>query len=226
VENIDERLRRMESDLAELRAKLDQLAAGSFDLITLSTGLSVVDAAGHIRATLRLIEEGLGLAFWSSSGQMMLSISCDDGARISLYDDEGCVRAIIKSDDSGPLISLNDQKENPRLTASILDGAPRLMLHDQEKLRLALAADPYPTLEMRDANEVTRIYLGLNEDSAPTLGMLDDDGQSRVFVALDEDQHPAVVFYDDRANVMGMINEAALEVIGLHASQHTGDGNG
>jgi hypothetical protein len=223
VDSVDERLQRAEAGLAELRTRLDQLAAGKFDLITLSTGLNVVDAAGRIRATLRLVEDGLGLAFWSSGGQMMLSISCDDSPRISLYDDAGCIRAVIKSDDSGPLVSLNDQEGNPRLTASVLDDAPRLMLHDQERLRLALAADPCPSLEMRDGNEVTRIGVGLNEGSVPTLGMFDLDGQPRVLVGLDGDQEPAVVFYDQDESIMGMINEAGLELIGLHASQHRGE---
>ncbi len=226
--SIEERLTHLEAALFELQAKCDSLADGQFDSITLSTGLSIVDQGGLIRATFRLIENGIGLAIWDSNGRIGLSITGDESrTRISLADHNGQIRADIKLGEAGdPILALNDADGNPRLSASVLDGAPRLMLHDEENLRLALGTDPLPSLEMYGADETTRLSMGLGEGDAAGLGLYDTYGQPRVQVAVCEGGDPEVAFYDERQNVVGKINESALEIVGLHASQYRGEGNG
>lgn len=225
---IDERIDLLEAELAELRTRFEALTTGTFDLITLTTGLNIVDKTGRIRATFRLIENGMGLALWTAEGKPALSITCDESrARISLDDSNGQVRADFKLDSAGdPVISLNDENGNPRLSASVFGGTPRLMLHEQEQLRFALSADPAPSLEMYDANGDARIGVGLGRKDFPALVLSDMDEQPRIFLSVDEDGDPSIVFYDESGSVIGAINESALELIGLHASQHGGGRDG
>jgi hypothetical protein len=205
-----------------LRAKLEMLAAGAFDLITLTTGLNIVNKEGRIRATFRRIEDGLGLALWTEKGETALSISCgDQGARVSFNDANGKIRMDVKLDGSGdPVLSLNDDSGEPRLTASVLSGVPRIMFHEGEELRLAICADPLPSMEVYDMNGLTRMRSGLGQADSPALVLYDVNEQARIALTVDEEGGPAIVFYDEFQSIVGMINEAALDLIGLHARQH------
>jgi hypothetical protein len=222
--SIDERVSVLEAELNELRTRFEALKSGTFDLITLTTGLNIVDKAGRIRATFRLIEDGLGLALWTAEGKHALSITCDESrARISFDDSKGQIRADIKLDSDGePIISLNDENGDPRLSLSVLGGAPRIMFHDQEELRLALGTDPAPSLEIYDAKGIARVGIGLDQSDFPILVLNDPEEQVRLALGLGEDD-PAIVFYDQFQSVIGMINEPALELMGLHANQQKGD---
>jgi len=172
-------LERVETRLAELEARLAVLETGRFDLLTLSTGIHIVDGDGRLRLAMRLVEGEPAIKLWGSDGQSGMFLGGGAGApEISLTDASDRIRLkLMLGANSGPTLVLIDEAEVMRLSASVTDDVPRIMLYDAaEGIRLALDVDEEAAIEISDLAERPRIGLRTNGLSDAMICTIDGEG--------------------------------------------------
>jgi len=179
MEDAEERLARLELEIAEMRASVAELKSGKFDVLKLTTGIQLFDGDSNLRAALMLLNGSPVMKFWSKDTKAGLFMGIGDGEpEISLSDSEGNVRlkAKIGSDDE-PMLILSDKIETPRVSLSVIDNTPRLMLHDADhNLRIVLSTYPEPYLQICDEAENPRVLVAFG-GGKPEICILDAKGR-------------------------------------------------
>jgi hypothetical protein len=165
--------------LSAIEDRIEKLEAGRFDLLTLSTGVHIVDGEGRLRLAARLVEGEPAIKLWSSDGRSGIFLGGGaDAAEINFSDASDRIRLkLMLGADSGPTLVLLDEAGVMRLTASVTDGVPRVMLYDEaETIRLALDVDEEGAIELSDRAERPRIGLRTNGLAEPLVCTIDGEG--------------------------------------------------
>lgn len=169
MSDIEERLARIESKFEQISSELENISNGRFDEISLSKGINLLDDAGNLKFTVRMLNEIPVMRFWGSDGESGIFVSAGDGSpEILLSDDKGRGRLKIKLGEGGrPMLVMMDDQEIPRVSASIIDNVPRIMLNDGRGiLRMVLCADDAPHFQIFDEEKTTRVNISLGASGA------------------------------------------------------------
>ena len=165
--------------LSALEDRIGKLEGGRFDLLTLSTGIHIVDGDDRLRLAMRLVEGESAIKLWGSDGRSGIFLGGGAGAaEINFTDASDRIRLkLMLGTDSGPTLVLLDEAGVMRLTASVTDGVPRIMLYDEaEMIRLAFDVDEEGAIELSDRAERPRIGLRTNGLDDPLVCTIDGNG--------------------------------------------------
>lgn len=102
---IEERLKKIELELAALKADNDAIKAQEFVL---------EDATGRVRAKLTIVGDGSGLFLFDDNGKQRVGLStAKDGPSFTLFDKNSTIRASMIVTEYGPLFVLRDENGQP-----------------------------------------------------------------------------------------------------------------
>jgi hypothetical protein len=108
-------------------------------LLSVRSGLSMLDAQNHARIVLSVDGEGPGLALYGETSQVgMIANVNSDGPALNMRDNKGRVRAMLAAIDQGPgLIFWNSNEEESAALVSRESGASLMLAdsHGQSKWR-------------------------------------------------------------------------------------------
>ncbi|MBC5823590.1 MAG: hypothetical protein GIW99_12795 [Candidatus Eremiobacteraeota bacterium] len=148
------------------------------------------------------------------------SVSADvvSAKRFQLLDDDGEMRALLKTSHSQPIMQFMDDHHKVKLDIRVKNNWPVMQMHDSEghvRVEFGLVNDK-PTLFFNDQHGVLMMGLALSKaESTPRLVFLDEHRNVRFGVVLDQDGSPRVVAADHegRQHRLMWFTEPAKEAI-------------
>lgn len=91
-------------------------------LLSVRTGISMLDENNHVRVVLNVDREGPGLALYGGTSQVgMIANVNSDGPALTMRDNQGRTRAMLAAANQGPALILWDG--NDRESAALINGA-------------------------------------------------------------------------------------------------------
>jgi hypothetical protein len=161
-------------------------------------GLDLIDAGGHPRARLAILETGEPrLALKDKNGHRLVSLSVEalpkkEEPLLAMYDAKDALRAGLSLDESG----------RPNL---ILRDHPLLSLIDkngEDGIYLSLERQNHPSLLLSSNKGKHNAFLGVRDDNELALDLLDGANKRRAGVSLSPDGEPSIRLWNKRGKTI------------------------
>lgn len=170
MNNIEERISKLEETIQTLNKSVERLQNGEFELLRISKGLFVFDDESRPRIFLSVDSSGDPfISILNPEGKSNIRIGSNEGSsEICLSDTDGNPRLkLCVSEESNPIAMFLGTNREPQLTLSVQNDQPFVLLHDADgAMRVGASLEPWPNIQIYDKDAKPRINLSLNGDEA------------------------------------------------------------
>ena len=170
MENIEERISKLEETIKTLNESVERLSNGEFELLRISKGLVIFDEESRPRIFLSVDSSGDPfLSILNPEGNSNIHIGTNEGSsEICLKDSDGKLRLKLSvSEESDPMAMFLGTNRESQLSLSVQNDKPFVLLHDADgALRVGLSLEPWPHIQIYDQDTKPRINLSLNGNEA------------------------------------------------------------
>jgi len=125
--------------------------------------------------------------------------------RLTLVDDSGRERALLRLLDGGVTLLLTDEAMSWRVLLSAGERGPFLRFYEEEinsRLGIGILRDGFPGLELADADGTARASLSLDAAGRASFALRDKTGVIRASFEVSADGDPSLVFADINGNTL------------------------
>ena len=151
--------------------------------------LNLVDRTGRLRGLLSAEDErgGVSLSLVDAAGEVraLLGVASNGTPQLRLYDEAGASSVAVTVDRSGPVLEISGDPEQVTLLGTP-GGSPTLsfLQEGQSRVELGVSSAGAPRLVMFSGTGQRRASMVVGEDGAPLLTLYDDSGYARVRVGV------------------------------------------